>query len=58
MNSVENKKEATKDTQGNTIQSSSGSTPIDFMRSAVLNLSGRVSDIEKKIQRVDDILKN
>jgi len=40
-------------TQVNTV-----STPMDFMKQVVANLSTRVSNIENKINMVDHILKN
>ena len=35
-----------------------GTTPMDYMRSVVVNLSDRISNIEKKIKKVDNILKD
>ena len=39
-------------------QSATGSSNIDFMRKAVQNLNGRVQDVEKKIIKVEYLLKN
>ena len=39
-------------------QSATGSSNIDFMRKAVKNLNDRVQDVEKKITKVENLLKN